>query len=265
MLVDSHVNLHAEPFVGEVDEVLARARAAGVGQFIAICARLSDIGAVRAICDQHPDVWPTLGAHPHHAKDRPDVTSHELIEMAHAAGAVAIGETGLDAHYNYSPMDDQIASFRAHIEAARATGLPLIVHTREADAATAEILEEEYARGAFKMLLHCYTGGADLAARAAVLGAVFSVNGIATFKNAQSVRDVIMKHMADDRIILETDSPYLAPAPHRGRRNEPAYLTHIADHLAQMRGWTRAQVEERTTQTFHRLFDRVPANVRAEP
>lgn len=256
MLIDSHVNLHAEAFAEDADAVVARARAAGVGGIVAICSRLSEFERVREISDRHRDMWRTAGAHPHHAKDRPDITPAELIAMAEDPKVIAIGETGLDNHYGYSPVEDQVASFRAHIAAARETGLPLIVHTREADVMTAEILEEEHAKGAFPILLHCYTSGRELARRGAALGAYFSVNGIMTFKNAVDVRDVVVADMPAERIILETDSPYLAPVPHRGRRNEPAYLPHVADKLAELRGWGVEEAAQRTTDAFFALFSR---------
>ncbi|MCG8443190.1 MAG: TatD family hydrolase [Caulobacterales bacterium] len=257
MLIDSHVNLHAEAFDADRDDVLARARDAGVARMIAICARWSDVETVRGLAERHPDIWATAGAHPHHAKDRPDISAGEIAELADHPRVCAIGETGLDMHYGYSPEADQIASFRAHIGAARALGLPLIIHTREASALMGDILEEEHAAGPFAFLLHCYTSGAALARRGAALGGYFSVNGIATFKNAADVRDVIVADMPADRIILETDSPYLAPAPHRGRRNEPAYLAHVADKLAELRGWSREETLQRTADNFFRLFPRV--------
>jgi TatD DNase family protein len=170
---------------------------------------------------------------------------------------VAIGESGLDFHYDLSPREVQAQVFRAHVDAARETGLPLVVHTREADDLMAEILEEEHARGPFKMLLHCYTSGPQLARRAAALGAWFSVSGIATFKAAEDVRAVI-RDMPGERIIVETDCPYLAPVPMRGRRNEPAYLPHVVAGLAKVRGWTVEETEARTADAFFALFDRIP-------
>lgn len=263
MLIDTHVNLHSERFDEDRDAVIEHARAAGVGAMIAICARFSEFDAVKAVSEPHADIWRTVGAHPHHAKDRPDVTADEIAKIADDPRVVAIGETGLDNHYGYSPIEAQEASFRAHICAARLTGLPLIVHTREADERTAEILEEETEKGAFPILLHCYTGGRDLARRGAALGAYFSVNGIMTFKNASDVRDVIVAEMPEDRIILETDAPYLAPVPHRGRRNEPAFLVHVRDKLAELKGWSPEETEERTARASGRLFEKIAATVAA--
>jgi TatD DNase family protein len=204
-----------------------------------------------------PDIWCTVGTHPHEAKENPDLSAAELVRLAADPRVVGIGETGLDFHYDLSPRDVQAKVFREHVAAARATGLPLIVHTREADQAMCDILEEEYAAGPFRLLLHCYTSGPELAARAAALGAWFSVSGIATFKAAEDVRAVI-RDMPAERIIVETDCPYLAPIPHRGRRNEPAYIGHVLDKLAEIRGWSRGEAEERTEAAFFELFDRIP-------
>jgi TatD DNase family protein len=181
-----------------------------------------------------------------------------LIDLAAYERVVGIGETGLDFYYDLSPREVQVRVFRAHIAAARETGLPLIVHSRDADEVMAEILETEHAAGAFKLLLHCYTSGADLARRAAALGAWFSVSGIATFKAAADVRAVIAD-MPQDRIIIETDCPYLAPVPMRGRRNEPAFLPHILAKLAEIRGWSAGEAEARTEAALYALFDRMPA------
>ena len=256
MLIDSHVNLHAPQFDEDRDEVIARARAAGIALMVNISDKVSHFKAVRALAD-HPDIWCTVGTHPHEAKENPELSAAELVALAADPRVVGIGETGLDFHYDLSPRDIQAKVFRAHIGAARETGLPLVVHTREADQLMGDILEEEYARGAFKMLMHCYTSGAELAARAAALGAWFSVSGIATFKAAEDVRAVV-REMPADRIIVETDCPYLAPVPHRGRRNEPAFLPDVLNKLAQIRGWSKHDAEKRTEDAFFALFDRIP-------
>jgi TatD DNase family protein len=198
-----------------------------------------------------------VGTHPHEAKENPSLGAEDLIRLASREKVVGIGETGLDFHYDHSPRDVQAAVFRAHVAAARRTGLPLVVHTREADDTMADILEEEHAAGPFKLLLHCYTSGPELARRAAALGAWFSVSGIATFKAADAVRAVI-RDMPEDRIIVETDCPYLAPAPMRGRRNEPAYLPYVLAKLAEIRGWSLQEAEERTEDAFFAVFDRIP-------
>ena len=256
MLIDSHVNLHAPQFDEDRAEVIARARAAGIALMVNISDKVSRFDAVRAVAEA-ADIWCTVGTHPHEAKENPDLSAQTLVELAADPKVVGIGETGLDFHYDLSPRDVQARVFRAHVAAARETGLPLVVHTREADEVMAEILEEEYAAGPFRMLMHCYTSGADLARRAAALGAWFSVSGIATFKAAQDVRDVIAQ-MPAERIIVETDCPYLAPVPQRGRRNEPAYLPHVLAKLAEIRGWTLAQAEANTEDAFFALFDKIP-------
>ena len=256
MLIDSHVNLHAPQFDEDRDEVIARARAAGIALMVNISDKVSHFKAVRALAD-HPDIWCTVGTHPHEAKENPELSAAELVALAADPRVVGIGETGLDFHYDLSPRDIQAKVFRAHVAAARETGLPLVVHTREADQLMGDILEEEYSRGAFKMLMHCYTSGAELAARAAALGAWFSVSGIATFKAAEDVRAVV-RDMPADRIIVETDCPYLAPIPHRGRRNEPAYLPAVLAKLAEIRGWSAQDAEQKTEDAFFALFDRIP-------
>ncbi len=257
MLIDSHVNLHAPQFDADRDEVIDRARQAGVGMMVTICDKVSNFEAVHAVAMAHDDIWCTVGTHPHEAKQDPTLAAVALCELASRPKVVGIGETGLDFHYDLSPRDVQAQVFRAHAAAARETGLPLVVHTREADEVMTAILEEEHAAGPFKLLMHCYTSGAELARRAAALGAWFSVSGIATFKAAEEVRAVI-RDMPSDRIILETDCPYLAPMPMRGRRNEPAFLPHILAKLAEVRGWSAPDAEARTEDAFFALFDRIP-------
>jgi TatD DNase family protein len=258
MLIDSHVNLHAPAFDEDRDAVIARARAAGVRLMVNICDRLSNLPAVRGIADSADDIWHTVGTHPHEAKENPSLTAEELIAAIEGCPkAVGVGECGLDYHYDLSPREVQRAVFAAHIAAAQRTGLPLVVHTREADADMTQMLEEAHAQAPFKLLLHCYTSGPELARRAAALGAWFSVSGIATFKAAQEVRAVIAD-MPGDRIILETDCPYLAPIPMRGRRNEPAFLPHVAGKVAEIRGWSLAETEARTADACFALFDRIP-------
>jgi TatD DNase family protein len=256
MLIDSHVNLHAPQFAEDVDQVVARARQAGVGLMLTICDKIPSFEAVHALAMANRDIWCTVGAHPHEAKDHADLTVDDLTRLAARPRVVGIGECGLDFHYDLSPREVQQAVFRVHIEAARRTGLPLVVHTREADDVMGDILEEEYARAPFKLLMHCYTSGPQLARRAAALGAWFSVSGIATFKAAQEVRAVIAD-MPEDRIIIETDCPYLAPVPHRGRRNEPAYVGHVLAKLAEIRGWSLDEAETRTENAFFTLFDAI--------
>lgn len=255
-MFDTHVNLHAEAYEEDLDEVLSRAREAGVSRMLAICERLDSFPRVKAIADQNADIWCSVGTHPHHAKDFTNTIAADLIERANDPKVVAIGETGMDLHYGYSPQDQQEASFRTHITAARETGLPLIVHTREADDLTAEILEDEYAKGAFPIILHCYTGGPDLSQRGLALGAYVSVSGILSFKSAKDVRAVI-KDVPLDRVILETDCPYLTPMPYRGRRNEPSYLPYVADALADLHGMPREEVGAMCEANALRLFSKI--------
>lgn len=257
MLIDSHVNLHAPQFAEDMDAVIDRARAAGVALMVNISDKVSTFDVTHKVAMDHPDIWATVGTHPHEAKENPELKAADLIALAQRPKVVGIGECGLDFHYDLSPRDVQAAVFRQHCIAARETGLPLVVHTREADDVMAQILEEEHAVGAFRLIMHCYTSGPELARRAAALGAWFSVSGIATFKAAQDVRDIIAE-MPGDRIIVETDCPYLAPVPMRGRRNEPAYLPHVLAKLAEIRGWRLEEAEQRTEDAFFALFDRIP-------
>ncbi|MDV6329376.1 TatD family hydrolase [Asticcacaulis sp. 201] len=254
--IDSHVNLHAPQFDEDRPEVIERARAAGVDLMINICDRVSNFDAVYGIAEDNADIWATVGTHPHESRENPDLTAQSLIDLAQRPKVVGIGECGLDFHYDLSPREVQAQVFRQHIIAARETGLPLVVHTREADDVMAQILTEAHAEGPFKLLLHCYTSGPELAKTCAEMGAWFSVSGIATFKAAQDVRDII-KDMPADRIIIETDCPYLAPIPMRGRRNEPAFVPHVYDKLGEIRDWSLDEVRARTHDAFFALFDRI--------
>ncbi len=257
MLIDSHVNLHAPQFEADREDVIIRARQAGVGLMVNISDKLSTFETAYAVAEAHDGIWCTVGTHPHEAKENPSLDASILCDLAGRPKVVGIGETGLDFHYDLSPRDVQADVFRAHARAAHETGLPLVVHTREADEVMGQILEEEHAKGSFRLLMHCYTSGPELACRAAALGAWFSVSGIATFRAAEEVRAVI-RDMPADRIILETDCPYLAPVPMRGRRNEPAFLPHILAKLAEVRGWSLEDAEARTEDAFFALFDRIP-------
>jgi TatD DNase family protein len=221
---------------------------------VTICDRVASFPAVAAIADAHATIYATVGAHPHHARDHLDLTAQHLIDLARAnPKVVGVGETGLDQHYNFSPLDDQIAVFRAHAEAARALSLPLIIHTREADGLMGDLLEEECAKGDLAVLMHCYTSGAELARRALDLGAYFSFSGILTFKNAEDVR-AVAREIPLDRVILETDCPYLAPIPHRGRRCEPAMVTDVYRFFCSQRGLELEEGAKIVAENFFRLF-----------
>ncbi len=256
-MFDTHVNLHGETYADDLPDVLSRARSIGVRRMLAICDRLDNFQAVRAIADSNDDIWCSIGVHPHHSKDYTDLALQTLLDGANDPNVVAIGETGLDFHYGYSEEAAQISCFETHIDAARQTGLPLIIHTREADQLTGDILERAFEKGPFRPLLHCYTGGADLAERGLALGAYVSVSGILSFKSARDVRSVI-ETVPMDRIILETDCPYLSPVPMRGRRNEPSYLPHVAEALATLKGMDVEKVKSITEENALTLFSKVP-------
>lgn len=256
MYFDTHVNLHAEQFAGDLPDVLARARAAGVSRMVTICDRLDRYPAVKAIAEANDDINCTVGVHPHYAKDYWSLQAETLVAEAAHPKVCGIGETGLDQHYGYSDIVLQERSFVEHITAARETGLPLVVHTREADDLTGDILEREYARGPFQILMHCYTSGERLARRAMDLDAYFSVSGILSFKTANEVR-AVTGLVPLDRVILETDCPYLAPMPHRGRRNEPAYLPDVCRAFAAQRGLSQEDAAGLTMANALRLFGRI--------
>ena len=256
MLVDSHCHLDFPDYAGRADEVLARARAAGVGVCVSIGTELKRFPGVKAVAEAHDNVWCSVGVHPHESeKELLDDEAALIAEAAHPK-VVAIGETGLDYYYEHSPRQPQQANFRSHIAAARQTGLPVIVHTRDADDDTIHILREEMAKGAFTGLIHCFTGTQRLADAALELGLYISVSGIATFKNSQPLRDVI-KSVPLDRLLVETDAPYLAPVPHRGKTNEPAFVAHTAAMLADLKGVSGQELADATTENFFRLFSKV--------
>jgi TatD DNase family protein len=261
MLVDSHCHLDFPQLQAELDAVLDRARKADIGTMVTISTRVRDFDALKAIVEAHPQVFCSIGTHPHHAAEEPDVTTEELVEIARHPKVVAIGEAGLDYHYDNSPRDVQRKSFLTHIAAARETGLPLVIHAREADADIASVLEEESARGAFSFVLHCFTSGADLARRGLALGGYVSFSGVITFKNAETLREIAMT-VPSERILVETDAPYLAPEPMRGKTNEPAFVAHVAQRLAALRGMSEREMAETTTDNFFRLFSKVPRNLK---
>jgi TatD DNase family protein len=259
MLIDSHCHLDFPELRGEREAVLTRARAAGVGLMVTISTRVRRFGDLLEIVEAHEQVFCSIGTHPHYAAEERDVTLEEIVRLAAHPKVVAIGEAGLDYHYDNSPRSDQERSFRTHIAAARETGLPLVIHAREADADVARILEEESERGAFPFVLHCFTGSFELAQRGLAFGGSISFSGVLTFKNSAALRE-IAKQVPLDRLLVETDAPYLAPEPLRGRSNEPAYVAHTAARLAAVRGVSEAEIARVTTVNFGRLFKKVPGS-----
>ncbi|MES2291813.1 MAG: TatD family hydrolase [Pseudomonadota bacterium] len=256
MLVDSHCHLDFPDYAGDVDGVVMRARAAGVGVCLSIGTELSRFAGVRAVAEKFPDVWCSVGVHPHEAEKELLADAAPLLAETSHPKVVGIGETGLDYYYAHSPRAEQIANFRAHIAAARQSALPLIVHTRDADDDTIEVLEDEMGKGAFGGLIHCFTGTQRLADAALAMGFYISVSGIATFKNSGALRDVI-KTVPLDRLLVETDAPFLAPVPYRGKTNEPAFVVHTAKMLAELKGIGEAELAAATTENFFRLFRKV--------
>src|SRR5215468_7305201 len=257
MLIDSHCHLDFPDFSGELDAVVGRARAAGIARIVTISTRIKRHAEVLAIAERFPDVYCSVGTHPHHAHEELDIGVDDLVARTRHPKVVAIGEAGLDYHYDFSPRAAQEQGFRAHIAAARSTGLPLVIHAREADDDVARILEEETGKGAFPAVLHCYTGGPNLAQRAIALGLSISFTGILTFKKSDALR-AIAAALPADRILVETDAPYLAPGRFRGKRNEPAYVVETARVLAETRGVSFDDIARQTTDNFFRLFAKVP-------
>lgn len=257
MLVDSHCHLDFPDFDAELDAIVARAGAKGVGFMVTISTRVRRHGQVMAIAERFPNVCCSVGTHPHHAHEELDISTAELVERAQHPKVIAIGEAGLDYHYDFSPRGAQEKGLRTHIAAARESGLPLVIHCRESDADMARILAEESRTGAFEAVLHCFTGGRDLALAGVALGFYVSFSGILTFKKSDDLR-AIAAELPADRILVETDAPYLAPGPWRGKRNEPAYVTETARVLAQTRGVSVEEIARQTTENFFRLFAKAP-------
>jgi TatD DNase family protein len=263
MLIDSHC--HLDYFDDEADDVVARARAAGVGGMVTIGTKLSEFAKVRAIAGRHADVVCTVGVHPHEAgEEGAEATTDRLVALADDPKVAGIGETGLDYYYDHSPRGDQVAAFRAHIRAAQRTGLPLVVHTREADDDTARILAEHHADAPFTGVIHCFSSGRELAESAMEIGLVISISGIVTFRKAEELRAVVRDSVPLERMLVETDAPYLAPVPHRGKRNEPAFVRHTAAALAELKGIAVEDVIEMTSRNAAKLFARAPFAAPAE-
>jgi TatD DNase family protein len=250
MLVDSHCHLDFPDFAEEREAIIERARAAGVGTMVTICTRLDEFPAVRAIAESDEDIWCSVGVHPHEAADYAATSVADLAALAAHPRVIGIGETGLDFHYDHSPRDVQERVFRTHIAASRASGLPLIIHAREADAEIARILQEERATAG---VLHCFSSGRALAEAALDLGFYISISGIVTFRNAEELR-AIVRDVPLDRLLVETDAPYLAPMPYRGKRNEPAYVAATAAAVAALKQVEPAVLAAATTDNFFRLF-----------
>ncbi len=257
MLVDSHCHLDFPDFAEERDAVVARALAAGVGRMVTISTRVRRFPDILAIAEAYDEVYCSVGTHPHNADEELDVTADDLVRLAEHPKVVAIGEAGLDYFYDNAPREAQAAGLRTHIAAARITGLPLVIHARDADADMAAILTEETEKGAFPFLLHCFSSGRALAETGIALGGYVSFSGILTFKRSQELRD-IARDLPRERLLVETDAPYLAPQPWRGKRNEPSYVVETARVLAECAGVSPDEIARLTTDNFFRLFAKVP-------
>lgn len=255
LLVDSHCHLDYPGLADRLPEVLANAAAAGVGAMLSISSRVKQPSPLLVIAETYPNIWCTVGTHPHHAHEELDVSVDELVRLARHPKVIGIGEAGLDYHYDYSPRDAQMEGFRRHIAAAQETGLPLVIHSREAEDDTARVLEEEMARRTYKAVLHCFTSQRRLAEKGIELGLYVSFSGILTYKSAEDLRNTA-RHLPEDRILVETDAPYLAPVPHRGKSNEPAFVRHTLACLATARGATETAMAETTSANFFRLFEK---------
>lgn len=253
MFVDSHCHLNYPGLFEDQDAALARARTAGVTAMLNIATRASEWDAVIATAEAHSDVWSTIGVHPHHADAHPDVTAETLLSRAGHPRVIGIGETGLDYHYDRSDRARQRDNFRIHIAVARASGLPIVVHTRDAEDDTVAILREEMEEGAFTGVIHCFTASAEFSAIALALGFYISFSGIVTFRNARDLQNVA-RSVPRDRLLIETDAPFLAPVPHRGRPCEPAYVADTAASLAATRGEALDDLARATSDNFLRLF-----------
>lgn len=258
MFVDSHCHLNYKGLVEQQADVIARARGADVSTMLTISTREREWDEVVSIAEAHDDIWASIGIHPHEADAHPHVTSDVLAARAAHSRVIGIGETGLDYYYDHSDRARQAQNFRAHIAASRETGLPLIVHTRDAEDDTAAILAEEMGKGAFPCLIHCFTASGGFADTVLELGCYISISGIVTFKNARALQETAARVPAD-RLLIETDAPFLAPVPHRGRTGEPAFVADTAHFLAQLRGVEVATLAETTTANFNRLFTKARA------
>lgn len=258
MLVDSHCHLEYEGLVDDQPGVLARARQAGVGAFLNISTKRSEWDQVVATAEREPDVFASVGIHPHHADDHQDMSEDDLATAAAHPRVIGLGETGLDYYYDHSDRTVQQVLFRRHIAVARDLQLPVIIHTRDAEDDTVAILSEEMAKGGFPALIHCFTASEEFGRRVLDLGLSISISGIVTFKNARDLADFATK-VPTDRLLVETDSPFLAPVPHRGRPCEPAFVADTARFVAGLRGITPEEIAQTTTTNFYRLFTKAAA------
>ena len=257
MRVDSHCHLDFPDFAEERDAIVQRALDLGVVRLVTICTRVRKLDGIIGIAERYDSVFASVGTHPNNAHEELDVTADDLIKLAEHPKVVAIGEAGLDYHYDYAPPEAQQQGFRTHIAAARATGLPLVIHARSADEDMIAILREESGKGAFPFILHCFSSGAELARVGVELGGYISFSGILTFKNSPEIRE-IARNVPRDRLLVETDAPYLAPMPHRGKRNEPSFVTHTAAVLADTIGASVEEIGTLTTDNVFRLFTKMP-------
>ena len=255
MLVDSHCHLDFPDFKEELDDVVRRAKLAGVGHMVTICTRIKKFNEVKAIAERYDNIFCSVGTHPHNADEELDYSAEDIAKLAEHPKCVAIGEVGLDYFYDNAPREAQAEGFRRHIKAARMTGLPLSIHTRDAENDTIAILKEGMEEGAFPALLHCYSSNRELAMRSLEMGLYVSLSGILTFKRSQEIRDTI-KDVPLDRLLVETDAPYLAPMPYRGKRNEPSYVVNTAQVLAEVKGVSLEEISQITTDNFFRLFSK---------
>ena len=255
LIVDSHCHLDYPGLLDRIGEVLANAEGAGVGLMLSISSRVKQFERLLAIAEKHPNVYCTVGTHPHHAHEELDISVSDLVKLARHQKVIGIGEAGLDYHYDYSPREAQMEGFRRHVAAAQDTGLPLVIHSREAETDTARLLEDEMKRRPFKAVLHCFTSQRWLAEKGVELGFSVSFSGILTYKSAEDLRQTA-KALPEDRILVETDAPYLAPVPQRGKSNEPAFVGHTLKCLAETRGTPEAEMAAVTSANFFRLFDK---------
>lgn len=257
MLIDSHCHLDFPDFADDIDAILARAAEAGISQMVTICTRVRQFSRILELACTHDMLTCSVGTHPHNAGEETDVSAAELIKLAAHPKVVAIGEAGLDYHYDNSPRQAQANGLRVHIQAARETGLPLVIHARDADHDMIDILQSEQSGGTFPFVLHCFSSGRALAEAGVEMGGYVSFSGILTFKNSEDLRG-IARDLPADRLLVETDAPYLAPVPKRGKRNEPSYVRHTADILATVRDVTLDEIAAQTSENFFRLFSKAP-------